>query len=51
MQAAEGASPRANLTVLDGVAIIFGIVFGIGIFKTPPLVAANVDSGLVFMAV
>jgi amino acid transporter len=51
MQAAQGASPRANLTVLDGVAIIFGIVFGIGIFKTPPLVAANVDSSFAFMAV
>jgi amino acid transporter len=51
MQASEGAAPRASLTVLDGVAIIFGIVFGIGIFKTPPLVAANVDSGLAFMAV
>ena len=51
MHASEGAAPRANLTVLDGVAIIFGIVFGIGIFKTPPLVAANVDSSFAFMAV
>lgn len=37
-------SPRASLSVIDGVAIMIGIVVGIGIFKTPPLVAANVAS-------
>lgn len=38
------AAPRASLSVLDGVAIMVGIVIGIGIFKTPALVAANVGS-------
>ncbi|HXF88918.1 MAG TPA: amino acid permease [Xanthobacteraceae bacterium] len=45
------ATPQASLTVLDGVAVMVGIVVGIGIFKTPSLVAANVDSGMTFMAV
>jgi amino acid transporter len=39
------------LSVLDGVAIMVGIVVGIGIFKTPPLVAANVDSAAAFIGV
>jgi amino acid transporter len=42
--------PRASLSVIDGVAMIVGIVVGIGIFKTPPLVASNVDSGTAFIA-
>ena len=50
MESPQRATPRARLTVLDAVALIVGIVFGIGIYKTPPLVAANVDSGLTFMA-
>src|SRR5688572_1752628 len=50
MESPQRATPRARLTVLDAVALIVGIVFGIGIYKTPPLVAANVDSGLAFMA-
>ena len=50
MDSPQRATPRARLTVLDAVALIVGIVFGIGIYKTPPLVAANVDSGLTFMA-
>ena len=44
------AMPRASLSVIDGVAMIVGIVVGIGIFKTPPLVASNVDSGTAFIA-
>lgn len=44
MSLQEQAAPRASLSVLDGVAIMVGIVIGIGIFKTPPLVAANVAS-------
>jgi basic amino acid/polyamine antiporter, APA family len=44
MSLQEQAAPRASLSVLDGVAIMVGIVVGIGIFKTPPLVAANVAS-------
>src|SRR6187551_3140456 len=37
-------APKANLSVLDGVAMMVGIIVGIGIFKTPALVAANVTS-------
>jgi APA family basic amino acid/polyamine antiporter len=33
--------PRPALTVLDGVALIVGVVVGAGIFKTPAMVAAN----------
>ncbi|HWP24746.1 MAG TPA: amino acid permease [Xanthobacteraceae bacterium] len=45
------AAPQASLSVLDGVAVMVGIVVGIGIFKTPSLVAANVDSGATFIGV
>jgi basic amino acid/polyamine antiporter, APA family len=45
------AEPQPSLSVLHGVAIIVGIVVGVGIFKTPPLVAANVDSELAFIGV
>lgn len=44
------AGPRPILSVTDGVAIMVGIVVGIGLFKTPPLVAANVGSELAFMS-
>jgi amino acid transporter len=51
MDASSGAAPRASLTVADGVAIMVGIVVGVGIFKMPPLVAANVPSDGAFIAV
>ncbi|HEX2726940.1 MAG TPA: amino acid permease, partial [Beijerinckiaceae bacterium] len=51
MDASQGAAPRASLTVADGVAIMVGIVVGVGIFKMPPLVAANVPSDGAFIAV
>ena len=44
MTPSEEAQPKANLSVLDGVAMMVGIIVGIGIFKTPALVAANVAS-------
>jgi basic amino acid/polyamine antiporter, APA family len=40
----ESDAPAPSLSVLDGVALMVGIVIGIGIFKTPSLVAANVAS-------
>lgn len=43
------SAPRPTLTVIDAVAIMVGIVVGIGIFKTPPLVAANVGSEAAFV--
>ena len=47
----EGAAPRPSLSVLEGVAMMVGIVIGIGIFKTPPLVAMNVGSEAAFIGV
>jgi len=41
--------PHATLSVVDGVAVLVGVVVGIGIFGLPPLVASNVDSGWVYM--
>ncbi len=37
--------PKRILKTSDAVALIVGIVIGAGIFRTPSLVAANVDSG------
>lgn len=45
------AVPRPTLTLADAVGIIVGIVIGAGIFKTPALVAGNVDStGMLVLA-
>src|SRR5687767_588960 len=43
------AQPRASLSVLDGVSMVVGVVIGIGIFKLPSLVAANVPDGWNFV--
>lgn len=43
--------PKASLSPFDAVTIIVGLVVGIGIFRTPSLVAANVDSELAFIGV
>ncbi len=40
-----------TLTRFDAVVIMVGLVVGIGIFRTPSLVAANVESELAFIAV
>ena len=40
--------PRKILSVIDGVALIVGVVVGTGIFKTPSLVAANTGDNLAF---
>ena len=42
--AAAVAAPRPTLGLADAIAIIVGIIIGAGIFKTPALVAGNVDS-------
>ncbi len=36
--------PRASLSVVDGALMMVGIIIGIGIFKTPQIVALNVSS-------
>ena len=45
------ANHRAHLSVFDAVAILVGIVVGIGIFRTPSLVAAHVESEVAFLGV
>ncbi len=44
-----GGSPRPILTNLNVVAVIIGIVIGIGIFRLPPLVAQNAATGTQFL--
>lgn len=45
------SEPQASLSVFDAVTIMVGLVIGIGIFRTPSLVAANVESDLAFIGV
>ena len=51
MPPSKPAAPSASLSVFDGVAMLVGIVIGIGIFRTPSLVAANVGSETAFIGV
>ena len=44
----KGAGHKKTLSLIDGVALIIGIVVGTGIFKTPSLVAANTGDDLQF---
>ncbi|MBW4513704.1 MAG: amino acid permease [Timaviella obliquedivisa GSE-PSE-MK23-08B] len=37
-------APKRSLGLLDAIALIVGLVIGAGIFETPALVAANVES-------
>jgi amino acid transporter len=41
--AAGVAAPRPSIGLGDAIGIIVGIIIGAGIFKTPALIAANVD--------
>lgn len=43
--------PRAGVSATHGVAFIVGIVVGIGIFKSPQVVAQNVANESVFIAI
>ncbi len=40
----EAAEPRETLSVLDAAGIVVGMVIGVGIFKTPSIVAASTES-------
>jgi basic amino acid/polyamine antiporter, APA family len=44
-------APQASLSVFDGVSFLIGIMIGIGIFRTPQLVAGNVDGIPMFIGV
>ncbi|MDJ0590047.1 MAG: amino acid permease [Pleurocapsa sp. MO_226.B13] len=43
--------PQTTLNVVDAVAVIIGIAIGVGIFKTPALVAANVNNEISFLLI
>ncbi len=45
----DAASPKALLTVPDGVFLMVGMVLGVGIFKAPSIVAGNVSSATEFI--
>lgn len=46
----EAGVPKPVLSAVDAIALIVGIVIGAGIFRTPSLVAGNVESGGMMMA-
>src|SRR5690606_37656788 len=48
---AAAAKPDGVLSVFDAVTIMVGLVVGVGIFKTPSIVAANVGSEWSFILV
>lgn len=46
----ENAEPRESLSIVDAVAIVVGVVLGVGIFKTPSIVAASAENdGMVLL--
>ncbi|MGV6873766.1 APC family permease [Pseudochelatococcus sp. B33] len=51
MSAENRSVSPGSLSSFDAVVIIVGLVVGIGIFRTPSLVAANVDSELAFIGI
>ncbi len=48
-QQGAGGQPRPTLSVFDAVAMIVGIVIGVGIFKAPAIVAGNVSGETAFI--
>lgn len=51
MTSQSAAAPRRVLTIADAVAFFVGIVIGVGIFRTPPIVAATTGSETLFIGV
>ncbi|MET0278052.1 MAG: amino acid permease [Pseudorhodoplanes sp.] len=50
MSQQPAGAPRASLSVVDGALMMVGVIIGIGIFKTPQIVAFNVPSEAWFIA-
>lgn len=44
----KGAGPKQTVSVTDAIALIVGVVIGMGIFKTPSMIAANTGKEDVF---
>lgn len=47
----ENSNPKPTFNIIEAGAVIAGVVIGVGIFKTPALVAANVDSETSFLLI
>ena len=45
----KGPGPKQTISVTDAIALIVGVVIGIGIFKTPSMIAANTGRNDVFL--
>jgi amino acid transporter len=45
------ATPRASLSIVDGMAMMVGLIIGVGIFRLPQLVALNTDSSALVIGV
>jgi APA family basic amino acid/polyamine antiporter len=50
MTSKVSGAPRASLSIVDGALMMVGVIIGIGIFKTPQIVAFNVPSDFWFIA-
>lgn len=50
-QTTSSAEPQQNVSILEGAAILIGIVIGVGIFKAPSIVAGNVSSEGMFLGI
>jgi len=50
MSSTTGQSAAGGLSVLDAVAVLVGVVIGIGIFGFPPLVAQQAQTPVIYMA-
>jgi len=50
MTSQASGAPRASLSIVDGALMMVGVIIGIGIFKTPQIVALNVSSDAWFIA-
>ncbi|NQD79756.1 amino acid permease [Pseudomonas sp. CrR14] len=47
---ARTATRQPGLSVIDGVALLVGVVIGVGIFGFPPLVAQHADNSVLYIA-
>jgi len=48
---ASASAPRRVLSTFDGVVLVVGLIVGAGVFRSPPVVAANAPDHLTFFAV
>jgi APA family basic amino acid/polyamine antiporter len=49
MSTQQSTTPRASLSIGDGIAMMVGLIIGVGIFKLPQFVALNTDSNAAFL--